>query len=214
MIVSHKHKFIFFAVPKTATHAIREALRQHMGAEDWEQQVLFGRQCLPIPEIAALQHGHISVRQIKPHLAPEVWDTYLKFGFVRNPFDRFVSTCFFLNRGDEDFAAHAVTFMKRALTRSRFRERILVTPQALQLCDTDGEIALDYIGRYENLQQSFDRVCEQIGISTSDLPQKNPSKHAAYTAYYDDELRRLVSEFYKDDLAIFGYDFEPSGPTN
>ena len=94
------------------------------------------------------------------------------------------------------------------------RERILVTPQALQLCDTDGEIALDYIGRYENLQQSFDRVCEQIGISTSDLSQKNPSKHAAYTAYYDDELRGLVSEFYKDDLAIFGYDFEPSGPTN
>ena len=29
MIISHRHKFIFFAVPKTATHTIREALRHH-----------------------------------------------------------------------------------------------------------------------------------------------------------------------------------------
>jgi hypothetical protein len=54
VIISHRHKFIFFAVPKTATHATREALRQHLGPDDWEQQVLFGKQALPMPEIAAL----------------------------------------------------------------------------------------------------------------------------------------------------------------
>ena len=34
MIISHKHRFIFVAVPKTATHAVRKALRPHLG-RDW-----------------------------------------------------------------------------------------------------------------------------------------------------------------------------------
>ena len=50
LIVSHEHKYIFFAVPKTATHTVREALRAHLGADDWEQQVLFGEQFLPIAQ--------------------------------------------------------------------------------------------------------------------------------------------------------------------
>ena len=95
MIISHRHKFIFFAVPKTATHTIREALRHHKDEDDWEQQVLYGEQALPIPEIARLKHGHISAEQIRPHLDDAIWNEYFKFAFVRNPFDRFVSTCFF-----------------------------------------------------------------------------------------------------------------------
>lgn len=207
MIISHKHRFIFFAVPKTATHASREALRQHLGPDDWEQQVLFGKQSLPIPEIAKLQHGHISTRQIKPHLAAEIWDTYFKFGFVRNPFDRYISTCFFLNRGNPNFATNAVSFMKRALTIPRFRRRILVQPQYEQLTDENGHVALDFVGRYENLQESYDEICARIGLPTADLPRKNPSTHAAFTDYYDDELRQTVAEFYKDDLETFDYQF-------
>ena len=214
MIVSHKHRFIFFAVPKTATHAIRQALRQHAGSDDWEQQVLFGKQYLPIPEIAKIQHGHISVRQILPHLDVEIWQSYFKFGFVRNPFDRYVSTCFFLNRNTPDFAESADAFMKRALSTPRFRNRILVKPQSLQLSDENGTIALDYVGRYESLQQSYDDICERIGIPSTNLERKNPSKHKPFIDYYDDELRRIVSDFYQDDLQTFGYEFPDSGPTN
>lgn len=214
MIISHEHKFIFFAVPKTATHAIRLALREHLGPDDWEQQVLFGKQYLPIPEIAKLQHGHISAHQIRPHLEPDIWESYFKFGFVRNPFDRYVSTCFFLNRENSNFAASAIPFMKQALSRPRFRERILVKPQNLQLTDTGGQIALDLVGRYETLQQSYDEICARIGIATTNLTRKNPSKHAAYTEYYDDELREIVGNYYKGDLELFDYDFAPGEPTN
>ena len=172
MIISHQHKFIFFAVPKTATHTIREALRQHMGPDDWEQQVLFGEQILPIPQLARLRHGHISAQEVRPHLEPGVWDDYFKFGFVRNPFDRFVSTCFFLNRDAPNFADSAVAFMKDRLSRARFRQRILVRPQHLQLCDADGEVALDFVGRYEDLQHSYDIICERIGIPGTPLSRR------------------------------------------
>ena len=207
MIISHRHKFIFFAVPKTATHAIREALRQHCGPDDWEQQVLFGKQSLPIPEISAIGHGHISANEIRPHLSATVWEDYFKFAFVRNPFDRFVSTCFFLNRGNPDFAEGAVSFMKERLPRQRFRQRVLVRPQYQQICTSDSQVALDFVGRYENLQQSYDTICERVGIPTTELARKNSSNHSNYNSYYDDDLQQLVGEYYKDDLRIFSYNF-------
>ena len=214
MIVSHKHRFIFFAVPKTATHALRQALTPHLGPDDWEQQVLFGNAASPIPEIARIQHGHVSARQLRPHVSDDVWESYFKFGFVRNPFDRFVSTCFFLNRNNPDFAAGAVTFMKRALTVPRFRQRVLVTPQVRLLTDSDGAIALDYVGRYEELQNSYDEICDRIGIARTELGRKNPSEHKAYTEYYDDELAELVGKFYEGDLKTFSYAFESESPRN
>ena len=213
MIVSHRHRFIFFAVPKTGTHAIREALRPHLGCEDWEQQVLFGRQALPIPEIAAVGHGHISVQQIKKHLDKSQWNEYFKFGFVRNPFDRFVSTCSFLQRDNPRFAESATQFMKQALQRPRFRARILVVPQSQLLTDSSDEIGLDFVGRYESIQKSFDEICARVGIPSSALPKKNVSKHKPYTEYYDAGLAAQVGRFYATDLRMFGYEF-PRLPTN
>lgn len=189
---------------------MREALRKHLGPDDWEQQVLIGKQSLPIPDIAKIEHGHISVKQIRPHLDEEIWDSYFKFGFVRNPFDRFVSTCFFLNRENPGFAADAATFMNNALDRPKFRQRILVQPQHLQLSDDAGHIALDLVGRYENLQSSYDEICERTGIPTASLPRKNVSRHAGFTSYYDDGLRARVAEFYEQDLQQFDYDFPSS----
>ena len=206
MIVSHKHKFIFFAVPKTATHAIRTALRQHLGGDDWEQQTLFGKQYLPFPELAALNHGHISADQLRSFLPVATWDAYFKFGFVRNPFDRFVSACFFLNRKTSNFEADARSFMRDALERPRFRARMLIRPQAHFLTDAHGRLAIDQVGRYESLQSSFDHICSRIGIPVQSLAAKNVSQHGTFDHYYDVELREKVAEFYRDDLRLFGYE--------
>lgn len=210
MIISHQHRYIFFAVPKTATHAVREALRQNLGPDDWEQQVLFGRQVLPILELAKIQHGHLSAQQIKPHLSEHKWESYFKFGFVRNPYDRFVSTCFFLNRKVPNFAANATAFMKQALTVPRFRQRVLVRPQQLQLTGADGQIALDYVGRFETLQASYDEICSRIEIPSAELPHKNASDHSTFAQYYDDELREIVADYYATDLKLFNYNFSSS----
>ncbi len=205
MIISHKHKFIFFAVPKTATHTIRQALRTHLGENDWEQQVLFGKQSIPIPEIAAIVHGHISCRQLRPALDKNSWDEYLKFAFVRNPYDRFVSTCAFLNRENGNYAGNEMQFMKQALQRERFRQRILAVPQSQLLLDNNGELAVDYVGRFEELQSSYDEVCRRISIPTEKLESKNRSKHNNYSTYYDAELQQAVAEFYELDFKLFGY---------
>jgi len=207
MIVSHCHRFIFFAVPKTATHSVREALRQHKGENDWEQQMLFGRQFIPIPEIASIEHGHISAEEISSALPSEQWQSYLKLAFVRNPYDRLVSACAFLNRGNPEFAKRPTEWMKVAMTRPQFRQRVLIRPQADQLRGADGELAMDFIGRYETLQYSLDQLFERLSLPSTILETRNSSSHAHYRDYYDQLLKDQVSDFYADDLRLFNYSF-------
>ena len=207
MIVSHAHRYIFFAVPKTATHSVREVLRASKDQDDWEQQVLFGEQSIPIPEIAQIKHGHISARQIQSALSEEQWQTYYKFGFVRNPFDRFVSICAFLNRENPNFNDNSLTWMKMATQRPAFRQRILVRPQFEQLINESNEVAMDFLGRYESLQSSLDTILDHLKLQPIQLKVRNQSEHAAYQSYYDAELRDWVADFYKEDLERFDYSF-------
>jgi hypothetical protein len=207
MIVSHAKQFVFFAVPKTGTHAVRELFSSHKGPDDWEQQILFGEQVSPIPEIAKIQHGHISVQQIASHLEKAVWENYFKFAIVRNPFDRFISIWLFLNRQNPKFTETPLQWMKSAIVVPRFRRRVLVAPQYLQLIDEQGNIAMDYVGRYEQLQDSVDEICGKLQIESTLLIKKNSSEHQQYREYYDDELKSMVGKFYKEDLNRFGYSF-------
>lgn len=205
VIISHKHRFIFFAVPRTATHAVRGALRAHLDENDWEQKILHGESRIPIPEIAALKHGHISLRQIKAHLPDEIRDPYFKFAFVRNPFDRFISACFFLNRKNPDFKGREIPVMKQLLNRDVFRRRMLIIPQYRFLVDDADQIGMDYIGRYETLQASWREICAYIGIKPEKLPEKNVSDHGHYSEYYDPELKESITKFYRRDLELFHY---------
>ena len=212
MIVSHSNKFIFFAVPKTATHSVRSALQAYCTPEDWQQQALFRSdsgvaQTLPIPEIAKIEHGHISAQQIQAKLPKDMWAGYLKFGFVRNPFDRFISVCFFLNRKNSDFGENSLDWMKSAITHPRFQQRVLVQPQYKQLISLSGEVILDIIGRYENLQDSMNSILTTLDLDTVQLDLKNTSNHKYYQQHYDDELKELIAEFYQEDLQRFDYAF-------
>ena len=177
-----------------------------MDNDDWEQQVLFGEQSIPVPQIAAIRHGHVSFQQVKSYLPAKLWSSYFKFGFVRNPFDRFVSICFFLNRRNPGFAGNAVEYMQRAIKAARFRQRILVKPQYQLLADNNNRIMMDYVGRYESLQTSFDEICRQIGIASSQLPRKNSSRHESWEHYYNAALKEAVAGYYREDFKLLGYD--------
>ena len=205
MILSHRHRFIFFAVPRTATHAIRNALQPILGDDDWQQEALRLQVRSPLPQLARIGHGHVTVREAQAALPGDVWRRYFKFAVVRDPFDRYVSVCAMLNKRNPDYAGKETVFMKRALRAPRFRQRVLVRPQASMLAGEDGEFGLDYIGRYESLQSSFAAICQRIDIVAPTLAISNASARRSRDAYYDDELRRLVVDFYHRDFALFGY---------
>lgn len=206
MIVSHRHRFMFFAVPRTGTHAVREALSGCLGDEDWQQQSLTERVRLPIPALARVGHGHLTLRQVRTHLPETVCRDYFKFAFVRNPYDRFVSVCAMLNRRNPDYPGRETVFMKRAIQVPRFRARALVRPQRDMLVDAGGALGMDFIGRFEDLQRSFGEACRRIGVPERGLAHSNATDHRDYTTYYDDELLGLVNDFYRPDFDSLGYE--------
>jgi Sulfotransferase family len=207
MIISHRHRFIFFAIPKTGTHAVRRALRAQLGPEDVEQVGMFEQRVLPQPELAALRHGHLSVRQVKPVLGA-VFDDYLKFAFVRNPFDRFVSYCSFITRDSGEFARDPRGTMNYVMRDLKPVNHILFRPQVEFLIDEAGKVAMDVTCRQETMQQSYDEVCARIGMPTETLERVNSTSRRAYQEYYDDALIALVADFYRADLDTFGYTFD------
>lgn len=71
MIVSHKHRFVYFAPQKTGTTTMASLLFHHFGATDYGS-----------PERNWPRH-HVFL--------PKAFEDYFTFVSVRNPFDRFIS---------------------------------------------------------------------------------------------------------------------------
>jgi len=208
MIISHRHRFIFAAIPKTGTHSVRRLLRAHMAEGDHEQVGLFVQRQFPWPALAAIGHGHISLAQVRPFVSEEAFNGYLKFAFVRNPFDRFVSYCAFMTRENGAFLRQPQEVMRHFLFKDRPLDHLLFAPQHTFVCDPAGALLADTVGRVEEMQASYDAICRKVGIESAVLDRVNSSEHGNYREYYDQELIEGVSDVYRRDLDLFGYSFE------
>ncbi|MFZ1622445.1 sulfotransferase family 2 domain-containing protein, partial [Dokdonella sp.] len=138
----------------------------------------------------------------------EIFGSYFKFAFVRNPFDRFISYCAFMSRNNGQFEANPQAFMRFIIRDRPPLQHILFRPQHEMLCDADGRLAMDQLGRVETMQADYDAICARIGIPSLALEQVNASRHRHYGEYYDDELRERVAAMYARDLELLGYRFE------
>lgn len=207
MIVSHRHRYIFAAIPKTGTHSVRQALREHMGPEDIEQVGLFVDKRFPYADLAQIRHGHLGLAQVRPYLGEPQFGEYFKFAFVRNPFDRFVSYCAFMTRANGAFERDPQAVMRDILFRARPMQHILFRPQHELLVDAEGRLLTDYVGRVESMQASYDEACAKIGMPSAPLGRVNGSRRGGYRDYYDQALIDGVAELYRRDIELFDYRF-------
>ena len=207
MIISHQHRFIFAAIPKTGTHSVRQALREHMSPEDLEQVGLFVKKRFPFAELAQIAHGHLTLQQVRPFIGEETFSGYFKFAFVRNPFDRFVSYCAFMARKNGAFDRNPQQVMHQLLFKIRPMHHVLFQPQHGFITGENGELLTDQVGRVENMQTCYDAICQRIGIPSRALEQVNSSRRGSYRDYYDQPLIAGVRELYRRDFELFGYDF-------
>jgi len=76
------------------------------------------------------------------------------------------------------------------------------------------------IGRFENLQNDFFDILEQLGVdeveairsALQNRERKNTSRHSHYSHYYDDELRELIRRQDAGLIDRFDYAFESIKP--
>ena len=179
--VCNSKKFVWFRVAKVATRSIFEVLKKNV-------------------EIS--KHTHWKIFDEKKY------NDYFKFAFVRNPWDRLVSCYYdkvlkkklFKKCWDKDFSYFVNYVKKQNLEKA---DRHLRLQSSLFPPDE-----IDFIGRFENLEEDFHYICEKIGLSNIKLPHENITRHKHYTKYYNNETRAIVAEIYAKDIKNFGYKFD------
>jgi Icc-related predicted phosphoesterase len=65
----------------------------------------------------------------------------------------------------------------------------------------------DFVGRFENFEQDFKKICELNNIKFTSLPHWNKTKRLDYRSYFDDKLLEKVSNYYSQDLIQLNYNF-------
>lgn len=190
-MISHKYKAIFIHVPKTGGKSIANALSKC-------QFKSISLQSPTNDDDATGAYRMGTARRGKRSVSDEIWNTYYKFAFVRNPYDRCISNYFYLKyHKTMSFA----DFIKKDLLRVNDIWHHELT-QTTHLYD-NGNYP-DFIGRFEDLQCDFDHVCDAIGIPHMTLPHLNSSNRN--TIYIDDHMQLSIYEKYKEDFDNFNYD--------
>jgi hypothetical protein len=99
-----------------------------------------------------------------------------------------------------------VGWAKRAFGFERFRQRVLVRPQSELLIDDSGELALSFIGRYEQLEQDLKEICEELGAPVPNLKRRNVTPNEKPDIYRDRDFVSELEAFYSADFRLLGYD--------
>ena len=216
MLISKAHNFIFIHVYKTGGDSITDALRPYADRlvvdEGGRRLVgLWTRHIGGLPP-AALSRWHrfpkhIDVQTLRERIPEQQFADCFKFAFVRNPWDWQVSLFHFgrASRNTHQVAEYRALDGFDAYVHWR-RERGQRSQKSF-ISDKSGDIAVDFVGRFENLDCDFKVVCERLGIEAK-LPHLNASERTRYQDYYTPETRDIIGELFKEDIETFGYRFD------
>lgn len=217
MLISHKHKFIFIHIPKCAGSSITYALLNNLyfklpRNQDWK----YNKLSTDIAEVFQVATDHGNSSELDQHSTFETINEYFvkkklnineyfKFSFMRNPWDRRVSQYEYAKKR----AGITNSDWANKVASMSFPEFIteLNDLQLNWVSNKKNNIAVDFLGSGENLQQEFNQVCEKIGIPHIELPHKNKTEHKHYTEYYNEETKRIIKSNCVKDIKYFGYEF-------
>ena len=219
MFLSVKHRFLFVHIAKTGGTSVRASL-QHLHRRDpwyWPMFLCSRLSRLSGHRIAGKLPRHAKIVAAKELLPRAFFDELFKFAFVRNPWDLQVSSFYHIRRERPHYLRGHETFedlLRWKLDPERPYQYHLDTSIELQtdyLIDLHGELIVDFIGRYERLEEDFTEACGRIGIPRPDLAHKRRASDRGrdYRNYYGDETAELVAHHFKRDIDLLGYVFDP-----
>ncbi|MGB6015836.1 MAG: sulfotransferase family 2 domain-containing protein, partial [Nodosilinea sp.] len=74
------------------------------------------------------------------------------------------------------------------------------------VCSQSGELLVDFVGKFETLDEDFQTVCRRIGIPAQ-LPKVNVSNTTPYQEFYTQRTQELVRSVFEPDISFFNYSF-------
>ena len=148
------------------------------------------------------------------HYAPNEYQDFFRFAFVRNPWDRLVSCWLdkivgynFYEFEEEEYAKMQdfATFVDWVATQDAQK---IVDPHLRAQSALIDLNFVDFIGRFENFSADFQKVMKHLGIENVEIAKKNVTKNRRpYQDYYTESTSQKVAEIYRKDIQIFNYEF-------
>jgi len=210
-ILLSNHRTIYFYIPKVACSSLKQVCTSWLGLEIPQGKTIHQ---IDFPYVRRAELGNYA--------------DYFKFAFVRNPWDRLVS-CYhnkikptasyedshYVQGVFKDFV-HYGRF-RAGMAFSEFVEAILDIPDSEAdshfrsqhnfLTDPDGQLLVDYVGKFETLHQDFAEVCRRMGVDLVPLPHLMKSAARQYQQAYNPTLQAQVGQRYARDIELFSYTF-------
>jgi hypothetical protein len=192
-----KNRSIFVHIPKTGGTSIEVYFKDYLN------------------EAFSKEEKHFTARDAKK-LYPE-WDIYFTFTFVRNPWERVFSYWYNyynifkqIERTKETFLNFLYQLHGDIEWQGNNVAKKHLLPQIDWITDEDGEICLQFIGRFECIQHDFDLIRDILHVDNEYalgnilwIPNK---PHCS--EFFDREHVELINEIYKKDIDQFGYRYE------
>ena len=221
MILSHKYKFIFIHIGKTGGTSIEHTLCQlvNMSMDDtqYNPEVINNVNKISgyTPTWATkkdhtgrINCKHINARELKQIVGQRIWDEYFKFSFVRNPYDMLLSQYSMFTQF-EAFQNHPwnkyATFEEFCKSIVVGEQKIFEKPYHRYLTDDNNVLLVDFVGKFESLQDDFDKICKTIGVQKTKLSHISPTVHNPYKEHYTPEALEMIYRIRKNDFQLFGY---------
>jgi hypothetical protein len=210
VVISHRHRYLYFVVPKSASATVRQSLAPYTD--------------VGYPVTKGVQHQTIRQFLASPH-APLFGQGYLRFTFVRNPYDRLYSGYvqdryaasqsprwqrakepIFKAIGD-DFNRYMLEYVRHA-DRAEAWDWICFCPMH-EFAWHDGECVLDFVGRAETVEASLAELSRRLQVPITKAADANvnvaPGEALKYLDRYDRATLELVNTLYREDFERFGY---------
>lgn len=214
MIISHEHRFIFIKTKKTAGTSIEIVLSDICGEHDIitpitppdelirEKMGVRGPQNYVItPE--RFYYNHISALEIRSLAGEDIWNSYFKFCFERNPWDKVVSWYFW------EFPTEPRPSISEFIRSGHAGE--VGGPGGIDLYTINGKIAVNAIGRYEHLEEHLNRIAAHLRLpELPALPHAKASfrtDRRHYRELLSDEDRAIITKTFAREISLFGYTF-------
>lgn len=165
--------------------------------------------------------GHPTYERFLRMYGKKQYESYFKFTFVRNPWDRLLSAYNFLKKGgmnhlDKQFSDDVLknynsfeSFVMDGINETNIEKWVHFIPQYRYIYDAKMNLVVDYVGRFENFEADFEHIRSMLQQGTP-LQHRNKtgeSKEETYREAYTPEMVQKVAKLYQNDIRLLGYEF-------
>lgn len=197
MPINRKHKLLFIHIPKNGGTSIEKFFNMMNKDSFYGTNSITESGILYSPQ-------HLIPNLIEKYLGKDIYNTYFKFSFVRNPYDRVKSEFFWRQRIgdiniDTDFKKWVFNFYSKIDNDHKL-------PQYKYIFNDNGDKVVDFLGRVENMNIDFTKLLDTINYPKKEpLLKENINKNKK-NVIIDQETKEKIIDIYNEDFKLLGYD--------